>query len=338
MNTSSYPIYVISLKRTPERRLYVQRQLEALNLDYQFVDAIDKRDLDFPEYQAEVANLLGIDKTIIEKKQRGHFRKHYACALSHAKAYNLMVKNNDSAACILEDDVWITSDFPDVLHAAPKTSWDILMLSSHSRAIRYIPSRNPNIQKSLEEFPEIDCSLFPKVRRTRWYKKILPPTPSSHTQLDYTAIPNIEWWLLMLLSSSRTANKIFRYSINAYKYLLEFYNPSHYIIGKNKRDPCKRIYIACRIGGLPVRPSQKTLYKNYDIAIPAEMPTSGMAYLLTLATANKFIEEVSSERRMWIDAIPWYLYQKRLIKLRILTPPCAMATLSYLKNQTREGL
>ena len=66
MNVKPYPIYVISLKRTPERRLHIQRQLNALNLDYSIVDAIDKHDLGFPQYQAEVADLLGIDKTIIE--------------------------------------------------------------------------------------------------------------------------------------------------------------------------------------------------------------------------------------------------------------------------------
>ena len=42
---SPLPIYIISLKRTPERRLYMQRQLDALNLNYQFVEAIDKYDL-----------------------------------------------------------------------------------------------------------------------------------------------------------------------------------------------------------------------------------------------------------------------------------------------------
>ena len=30
---SPLPIYIISLKRTPERRLYMQRQLDALNLN-----------------------------------------------------------------------------------------------------------------------------------------------------------------------------------------------------------------------------------------------------------------------------------------------------------------
>ena len=91
MNIKPYPIYVISLKRAPERKLYIQRQLDALNLNYQVVDAIDKRDLRSPQYRAEVADLLGIDKTLVEIRGTSYsFRSHLACALSHVKAYNLM--------------------------------------------------------------------------------------------------------------------------------------------------------------------------------------------------------------------------------------------------------
>ena len=335
MNVNPYPIYVISLKRTPERRLHIQRQLDALNLDYQIVDAIDKRDLKSPQYQAEVADLLGIDKTIIERRNTHYFYDHFACALSHVKVYNLMAEHNESAACILEDDARIASDFPKILHATIKTSWDILMLSSQSKTIRYIPATNPNIQREMKEMPEIDCSLFPELKRVKWFKRILPPAPTSRNQLDWTLIPKFQWWLLMLISSSKTASKLFKYSINAYKCLLELYNPDHHIIYRNKEEDA-RIYAACQIGGLPVRPSQKTLCKGYDTAIPAEQPTSGMAYLLTSAAASKCKGVVNSEYRILIDAIPWHLHRQGDIKLRILTPPCVTASFSYLKNSARD--
>ena len=335
MKLNPYPIYVISLKRTPERRLHIQRQLDALNLDYQFVDAIDKHDLKSSQYRAEVAELLGIDKMLIEKRNTHYFYDHLACALSHVKAYNIMMKHNDSAACILEDDVRIASDFPEILHAALKTSWDILMLSSHSKTIRYLAATNPDIQKYITEIPEIDCSLFPRLRRTRWFKRVMPPTPASRNRLDWTAIPKFQWGLLMLLSSSTTANRLFKYSINAYKCLLQLYNPDHHIIYRNK-DENVRIYAACQIGGLPVRPSQKKLFGDYDTAVPAERPTSGMAYLLTSAAADKWKGVVNSKDRMLIDAIPWHLYRQSSIKLRILTPPCVTASFHYLRNSARD--
>ena len=41
------PIYIISLKHTPERGLHIQRQLDIFGLEYEFVDVddIDKYEL-----------------------------------------------------------------------------------------------------------------------------------------------------------------------------------------------------------------------------------------------------------------------------------------------------
>ena len=334
MNANPYPIYVINLRRNPERRLHIQRQLDALHLNYRFVEAIDKHDLKSPKYRAEVADLLGIEESIIERRCTAYFYDHFACALSHVRAYNLMVKHNDSAACILEDDAVVSPDFPKILDAAQNTSWDVLMLSSHSRTIRYIPATNPDIQKNIEEFPKMDCALFPKLRKIKWFRRMLPLASTSNAHLNWAFVPKLQWWLLMLLSHSKITNNLFKYSINAYKGLLELYNPGHHILYKDREEQ-RRAYAACKIGGLPVRASQQALYGNYDMAIPAELPTSGMAYLLTLTTANKCKAVVNSKDRLLIDAIPWHLHQKEGVKLRIITPPCVTAALTYLTDSAR---
>ena len=328
MNVKPYPIYVISLKRTPERRLHIQRQLNALNLDYSIVDAIDKNDLRSPQYRAEVTDLLGIDKTIIEIGSEYFFRGHLACALSHVKAYNLIAKHNDSVACILEDDAQISPDFGGILSASQKISWDILMLSSQSEVTRIIIGRNPNIRKSIMESPDINCSIFPKLKRTIWFRGLFPPIPISSTELNWSLIPKLQWWLLMYLSSS--AN---RFRPRMYNYLSFF---KHIPISDCQMpDEPLATCIACKMGGLPVRSSQQTLYKGYDAAIPAELPTSAMAYLITSVAANKYKKVVNSETRMIIDHIPWHLYKKGVINLKILTPPCVTAPFSYLKNSAR---
>ena len=82
--------------------------------------------------------------------------------------------------------------------------------------------------------------------------------------------------------------------------------------------------------------SQQNLYGGYDIASPAEMPTSGMAYLLTAEMTKKAIESVTKKEKVVIDNIPWHLYQKYGIKLRILTPPCVTAPLIYLQYSDME--
>ncbi len=334
MSANPYPIYIISLKRNPERRLYVQRQLDALHLDYQFVDAIDKHDLESSECQAEICELLGADKNNIKKKYRGMCNsKELATTLSHIKAYKLMAEHNESAACILEDDAQISPDFPAILRVAKKKSWDILMLSSQSVVIRAIISRNINLRKSIIESPQTNCSLFPKLRKTRRGKELLPPTPTSSSELDWALIPKSQWQQLMFLSSG-SANK--PKNTNKSREFRNNITEPHWSLGSVPIPDCPMpsglltSYIACKIGALPLRVSQKNLYGGYDIAIPAERPTSGMAYLLTAEMTKKVIESFTKKERVVIDIIPWHLYQKYGIKLRILTPPCVTASLIYL--------
>ena len=324
MSTNLYPIYVISLKRTPERRLHIQRQLNALNLNYQFVDAIDKYDLRSSQYQSEVADLLGIKKSTIERRSTSDGTT--ACALSHAKAYNLMVERRDSVACILEDDSYISPNFPKLLNMKQKMSWDILMLSSQSFAVFRLLGSNPNIQRSIREFPEIDCSLFLRLRDIEWFKRLLQPMPVSCSELDWTLISKWQWFLLIFASQSRITNELCRCLIKIYNYLPQ----------RTKTDLEQKYYVACKIGGLPVRSSQQNLCDGYDTAIPAEKPTSGMAYLLTIDAVSQLKKAINSMIGVPpIDILPWYLYRKRSIKLRILTPPCVTASFSYLKNSLR---
>ena len=119
------PIYIISLKRTPERRLCMQRQLDSLGLDYQWIDAVDAHDFNDTE-------LIGVD-----------LKNHYqpsamACLLSHIKFYDLVIKNKHPMACLLEDDTQLLPTFPDILNyeKLSKRNWGILLLSHHSLITR----------------------------------------------------------------------------------------------------------------------------------------------------------------------------------------------------------
>ena len=121
------PIYVINLKRTPERRLYMQRQLDALGLSYQFIDAIDKVDLESSQYRSKISCTLGIKEAILDRKYAAIINRvkteegknwknaamgQLAIMLSHIKVYDLMVKNGIDWACILEDDAKSLPTFP----------------------------------------------------------------------------------------------------------------------------------------------------------------------------------------------------------------------------------
>ena len=141
------PIYVINLKRTPERGLHIQRQLDALGLEYEFVDVddIDKYEMESKAYRMRIAQSLGIDESLLENKYaaimdhaKTEKNKNWgnanlgslAIALSHIRIYDSMVKNGIERACILEDDATLLPTFPEVLKIAPELEWDILLLAS----------------------------------------------------------------------------------------------------------------------------------------------------------------------------------------------------------------
>ena len=109
----------------------MQRQLDAFNLNYQFIDAVDKHELYSEEYRAITANQAGISKPEIEDLYKNRVTRRLACQLSHLKVYNLMIKNKIPVICVLEDDGKLLPSFPKILAAAQKISWDILLLSHY---------------------------------------------------------------------------------------------------------------------------------------------------------------------------------------------------------------
>ena len=111
------PIYVISLRRTPERRLYMQRQLDSLELEYQWIEAVDFHD--FTDTDLEGVNLNASNQPMA-----------MGCLLSHIKFYDQVIKNNHEMACVLEDDTKLLPTFPDILNyeKLQKETWEVLLL------------------------------------------------------------------------------------------------------------------------------------------------------------------------------------------------------------------
>ena len=96
-------IYVISLKDSVGRRADAAAQLDKLNFDWEFIDAVDGRKFSSipSEYNpSKVRRLLGFEMTSSE----------LGCFLSHKKIWHLISQNKDEAV-ILEDDFVITKNF-----------------------------------------------------------------------------------------------------------------------------------------------------------------------------------------------------------------------------------
>ena len=272
------PIYIINLKRNPGRRLHIQRQLDALNLNYQFVDAIDKFDLEASEYRAQISCVLGIDAANLEYKYSKFVRMskvnkesgleglgHLTCILSHIKAYNLMFENNDNVACILEDDAALLPTFSTVLSAASKFSWDILMLSSQSVTIRNVLDELNRMYKRIIKYHN-----WPVLIRCR-AKKI------SYTHKHIAELLGILPHLYP--KQSKAVMKILEDYKDKYKDIIKLYNPQQSLIwvlsattSKVVKSSCSDLlqYTGCQLGGLPVKHSRQAIDSHHCIVEPAE--------------------------------------------------------------------
>lgn len=84
--------YVVSLKDSQQRRNSIENQLNQLNIDFEFFDAIDVRN-----------GLTNELKQHIDSSQC-ILRGALGCALSHTFVYKKFLQTNHSTALILEDD------------------------------------------------------------------------------------------------------------------------------------------------------------------------------------------------------------------------------------------
>jgi glycosyl transferase family 25 len=95
----AWPIYVISLKRSAQRRAASKRALDALGLAFAFFDAVDGASLD----DAEVAKAYDANLNARQYK-RPLSRPEICCYLSHHTLWRRIVDENLEGAVILEDD------------------------------------------------------------------------------------------------------------------------------------------------------------------------------------------------------------------------------------------
>ncbi len=130
--SSPFPIFVINLKRSPNRKANISKQLDALNLDYQFIEAVDGAQ--FTPH--EVVENYG--EQVFYTNTYNHQRitlGSLGCLLSHIKFYELMIDHNIPIACVLEDDAELSPRFPEVLNSTvlQKVSWGTLLLGHYSK-------------------------------------------------------------------------------------------------------------------------------------------------------------------------------------------------------------
>ena len=361
MIVEQIPIYIINLKRNPERKLFMQRQLDALGLKYSFVDVdiFDRYELRSKTYRNRIANLLDIDEAVLERKcqaQKGRRWANIAIMLSHVQIYNSMIKNDIPVACILEDDATLLPTFPEILKTATKLEWDILMLASqptgyHGNLIQL------NHTKGMVFLQKMFTKMFSLGRKIG--------VPLFNEYLLFIS-KKTENYNTAKKQKSRLERFLTKYGINArlrpeqsenfakilqeydtkYAELIKTIIPDNRQLSLIKHEQHIRYrtlhehiktYTLIQFGALPDKSSLELITKHHCIAKPRNTPLSTTAYMLKQSVAMKWKQQALAENPSPIDEIPWRLYKNEQVRLRIITPPCATATYHYLKYSAHRG-
>ncbi|MFA6165712.1 MAG: glycosyltransferase family 25 protein [Gemmatimonadaceae bacterium] len=125
------PVFVISLSRSVERRAHISRQLSALGVSWEFVDAVDGLELAAEELDRVVgASNLEVLPGVWRRLTRGEI----GCALSHQRCYRLILARDLPMAFVFEDDVDVRSSFVEVANALARfpVNWELVLFAHHS--------------------------------------------------------------------------------------------------------------------------------------------------------------------------------------------------------------
>ena len=132
MSDNPFPIFVINLKRSANRKASISQQLNDLGLECQFIEAVDGTQ--YTPYQVVEKYGEQVFYTNTYNKQRMTLGA-LGCLLSHIKFYELMIENKIPAACVLEDDAALSPQFPEILRSETlqKVPWGTLLLGHYSK-------------------------------------------------------------------------------------------------------------------------------------------------------------------------------------------------------------
>lgn len=118
-------IFVISLKRSQDRRQTIKKNMAQYGIDFDYIDALDGRAMT-PEDRAQL-----VHPKLMQNLSGMLTNAEVCCAASHAMAYQTIVENNIEHAIIMEDDAVIPDKtFKDILDnkSIEKTGVDMMLL------------------------------------------------------------------------------------------------------------------------------------------------------------------------------------------------------------------
>jgi len=101
--------YIVNLERSEKRREHIVKEAERCGLDYELVKAVDGKNLTEEDF-----NRL-CDMEEVRKSPNWLTPGMIGCSLSHYEIYKKIVKDDVDVALVLEDDVILPDNLPELL-------------------------------------------------------------------------------------------------------------------------------------------------------------------------------------------------------------------------------
>ena len=123
---TTLPVWVLNLKKDAHRLRFMAKQLRALSLPYTAVEALDGALLSPEEWK------LYSKARALEFSKRELVPGEIGCAISHARMWERIVRENIPEVLIFEDDVWIGKALPDILKNRRRLpeDWELINFST----------------------------------------------------------------------------------------------------------------------------------------------------------------------------------------------------------------
>ncbi len=183
------PITVINLKKDTDRKAHITQQLNSLNFEFCFFEAIYGADLSDKEFDIAYnpKNSIKMGRGLLSKNEIG-------CALSHFGIYQKMLDDDIDKMIILEDDVTLDQEFKkalSIIDCLPK-NWELFLLNYQQHLSNKKELCNFNIK--LKNNPTLfDIKLSPTFRSSaaayvinkRGAKRMLSYKDFIYQALDY---------------------------------------------------------------------------------------------------------------------------------------------------------
>jgi glycosyl transferase, family 25 len=120
------PVWVISLARAHDRRVFIRRALDEIGVQFEILDAVDGRELGDRETRSYS------ELRALREYGRGLARGMLASSISHLRAYQRIVDEGLPECVVIEDDACVSPELVEILHARQFFPRDWEVITFHS--------------------------------------------------------------------------------------------------------------------------------------------------------------------------------------------------------------